>query len=72
METIHIEYNKTIFDSEIQGVLDKFQKIVELAEKDAIKQTELHRNVKAVQWLNKTFGENLKTYGCDNYPHEEA
>lgn len=70
METIHIEYNKTIFDSEIQGVLDKFQKIVELAEKDVIKQTELHRNVKAVQWLNKTLGQNLNTYDCESFPHE--
>ena len=72
METIHIDYNKTLFDSEIQGVLDKFQMIIELAQGDAIKHTELHRNVKAVQWLNKTLGENLKTYGCDNYPHADA
>ncbi len=62
MDQIHINYYKTVFDNELKAIADRFEEIVKYASNDTIKVSELNRNVKAAQWLNKTYTNNIELY----------
>jgi hypothetical protein len=65
MDQLHINYYKSAFDIEINQIKEKFETILDHAEKSNIGLGELNRNMKAVQWLNKTYGNNLSVYPAE-------
>jgi hypothetical protein len=66
MDQLHIHYYKNAFEIELNQIKDKFEEILKYAEADSIKLSELNRNMKAVQWLNKTYGNNIQLYSVDS------
>jgi hypothetical protein len=62
MEELHLAYYRQAFDLEAKQLQFNFAKILEHAENDDIKLSELNRNMKAMSWLNKTYVNNLDLY----------
>ncbi len=46
----------------MKAIADRFEEILKYANSDTIKVSELNRNVKAAQWLNKTYTNNIELY----------
>jgi len=62
MEELHLAYYRQAFDLEVKQLSFNFAKILDHAENDDIKLSELNRNMKAMSWLNKTYVNNLDLY----------
>jgi hypothetical protein len=62
MEDLHLEYYRQAFTLELKQLSFNFAKILDHAENDDIKLSELNRNMKAMSWLNKTYVNNLDLY----------
>jgi hypothetical protein len=62
MEDLHLEYYRQAFTLELKQLSFNFGKILDHAENDDIRLSELNRNMKAMSWLNKTYVNNLDLY----------
>lgn len=62
MDQIHINYYKHAFDIEVDQIKQKFATILNHAENGNINLSELNRNMKALQWLSKTYANNISLY----------
>ena len=62
MEDLHLEYYRQAFTLVLKQLSFNFGKILDHAENDDIRLSELNRNMKAMSWLNKTYVNNLDLY----------
>jgi hypothetical protein len=58
----NLENYKSIFELEMKLIAESFNELISMTDDGIISGAELNRNIKAVNWLSRTFTSNVEKY----------